>query len=173
MEREQQERPLKKPWSTPALVNYGKMTTSTQTYTSDRDAKAGFAPVDVQTALSRLAQLPIETWSYKADDPAIRHIGPMAQDFAAAFEVGEDDRHIHVVDAAGVAFAAIQALAQITEEQAGELDGLRQALGHLSAELALLHSTGDTSGHVRKAWETPTVTSYGRMTVSTRTSYEP
>jgi hypothetical protein len=55
--------------------------------------------------------LPIQSWSYRDDDPRVRHIGPMAQDFAAAFAVGDDDRHIHTVDASGVALAAIQALA--------------------------------------------------------------
>jgi hypothetical protein len=78
---------------------------------SDRDLKTGFAEVDADATLARVRELPITTWSYLEDDPAVRHIGPMAQDFAAAFAVGEDDRHIHTVDANGVALAAIQALA--------------------------------------------------------------
>jgi Chaperone of endosialidase len=78
---------------------------------SDRALKRQLAAVDVDALLARVLALPIASWSYAADDPAVRHIGPMAQDFAAAFEVGEDDRHIQAVDAAGVALAAIQALA--------------------------------------------------------------
>jgi len=31
-----------------------------------------------------------------------RHIGPMAQDFYAAFKLGTDDKHIATVDADGV-----------------------------------------------------------------------
>ena len=52
----------------------------------------------------------MQTWNLKSQDPAIRHIGPMAQDFYAAFNVGEDDKHINSVDADGVALAAIQGL---------------------------------------------------------------
>ena len=62
--------------------------------------------------LDKVAELPVSTWSYKAQGPDIRHIGPMAQDFTAAFGVGEDDRHITSVDADGVALAAIKGLDQ-------------------------------------------------------------
>jgi hypothetical protein len=78
---------------------------------SDRNLKRDLEPVDVDAVLAGVSDLPIESWSYRADDPRVRHVGPMAQDFAAAFGVGDDDRHIHTVDASGVALAAIQALA--------------------------------------------------------------
>ena len=84
---------------------------------SDRDAKEGFTPVDAPEILARLANIPIQTWSYKSQDPAIRHIGPVAQDFYAAFGVGEDERGISTVDADGVALAAIQGLYQVTQEK--------------------------------------------------------
>ncbi len=77
---------------------------------SDRALKHQFADVDIEALLAGVLSLAITSWSYKGDDPTVRHIGPMAQDFAAAFGVGEDDRHIHAVDADGIAFAAIQAL---------------------------------------------------------------
>jgi hypothetical protein len=51
----------------------------------------------------------------------VPHIGPMAQDFYAAFQVGPDDKHITMVDADGVAFAAIQGLNEIVKEQSAEL----------------------------------------------------
>jgi hypothetical protein len=79
---------------------------------SDRNAKRGFLRVDPGTILRRLAGVPLFTWSYKRQSPAIRHIGPTAQDFRAAFGVGEDARHISTVDADGVALAAIQGLYQ-------------------------------------------------------------
>jgi hypothetical protein len=86
---------------------------------SDRNAKHGFEGVDVDAVLTGVVDLPLTSWSYKEDDPGTRHLGPMAQDFAATFGVGDDDRHIHVVDANGVALAAIQALAkQLAETQA-------------------------------------------------------
>jgi hypothetical protein len=87
--------------------------------TSDRALKENFASVDPTDILQRVRELPITTWNYTADDPAVRHVGPMAQDFAALFAVGADDRHIHPLDGQGVALAAIQGLlAQIDELQA-------------------------------------------------------
>ena len=47
-------------------------------------------------------------WRELVDSPGIlwtcsefRHIGPVAEDFSAAFEVGEGDKHIATVDADG------------------------------------------------------------------------
>ncbi len=55
--------------------------------TSDRFAKENFKPIDGQEVLDRVASLPISNWNFKSD-AATRHIGPMAQDFYAAFNVG-------------------------------------------------------------------------------------
>jgi hypothetical protein len=96
--------------------------------TSDRALKHEFAEVDVDAVLARVVELPLSTWSYRADDARVRHIGPMAQDFAAAFGVGEDDRHIHVVDSSGVALAAIQALAARLAEAEARIAGLQAEL---------------------------------------------
>lgn len=90
-------------------------------------------PVDV---LNRLSSLPITTWNYKKDDPSIRHIGPMAQDFHAAFQVGDDDKHIHTVDAAGVAFASLQGLHQLYQERGKQLEALRNAVNTAEETLA-------------------------------------
>jgi hypothetical protein len=84
------------------------------TLTSDRAAKENFSPADASEILDKVASLPISRWSFKGDQN-IRHIGPVAQDFHAAFKVGEDDRHIAVVDEGGVALAAIQGLNQKLE----------------------------------------------------------
>ncbi|MDQ6915861.1 MAG: tail fiber domain-containing protein [Actinomycetota bacterium] len=102
------------------------------TLTSDRNLKEHVEPVDADAVLAGVVDLPIRSWSYRGDDPRARHIGPMAQDFAAAFGAGDDDRRIHTVDANGVALISIQALAarlaaaetQIEELQA-ELDRAR------------------------------------------------
>jgi hypothetical protein len=69
--------------------------------------------------------VPIQTWNLKTQDPAIRHVGPMAQDFYAAFGVGEDDKHINTVDADGVALAAIQGLCRLLQERTAEIVALR------------------------------------------------
>jgi hypothetical protein len=69
--------------------------------------------------------MPIATWSYKSQDVSIRHMGPMAQDFAEAFDVGEDQQHISTVDADGVALAAIQGLNSRLREKDAEIGTLK------------------------------------------------
>ena len=107
---------------------------------SDRNAKTHFAPVNPRELLDRLAQLPIQSWNYKSQSESVRHVGPTAQDFHAAFTVGEDDQHIATVDADGVALAAIQGLNQKLEEQLKakevELEALNQRLAAIEKLLA-------------------------------------
>jgi hypothetical protein len=91
---------------------------------SDRDLKENFAPLEGLTALAQLVEMPIATWNYRADDSSIRHAGPMAQDFYAAFGLGQDERHIASVDADGVALAAIQGLYALSQEQAARIETL-------------------------------------------------
>lgn len=102
---------------------------------SDAALKDSVQPVDVDGVLDRVASLPISSWSYVFDDPEVRHIGPMAQDFAAAFDVGVDNRHIHPVDASGVALAALKALAVTVDQQRSELAAMRIELDRVRAEL--------------------------------------
>jgi hypothetical protein len=102
------------------VSNLGVVTGREFRTTSDRNAKEAFAEIDPGNVLEKVASLSITTWSYK-DDPAVRHIGPVAQDFSAAFQVGADDTHIATVDADGVALAAIKGLNQKLERQNREL----------------------------------------------------
>jgi hypothetical protein len=81
---------------------------------SDRNLKTNLQPVNPQEILARVAALPIARWSY-LNNAGTTHVGPMAQDFHAAFSVGPDDRHISMVDADGVALAAIQGLNEKVE----------------------------------------------------------
>jgi trimeric autotransporter adhesin len=81
----------------------------TWTNNSDRAAKTALETVDTQAVLDALAELPITTWRYHAED-GTRHMGPMAQDFYAAFGLGADETSISTVDADGVALAAVQGL---------------------------------------------------------------
>jgi hypothetical protein len=76
---------------------------------SDRAVKMEIEPADTGAMLQSVVALPIHTWSYRSQ-PAVKHIGPMAQDFAAGFGFGDSDRMIAAVDANGVALASIQAL---------------------------------------------------------------
>ena len=105
---------------------------------SDRELKEGFEPVDGRQVLDRVATLRVTTWSYKAQGEATRHIGPVAQDFHAAFAVGEDDRHITTIDADGVALAAIQGLHSLVREKEAQLADLAARLDHKDGEIAEL-----------------------------------
>ncbi len=100
---------------------------------SNHDAKENFDLVDGRHILARLAAIPIETWNFKGQDPGIRHIGPMAQDFAAAFGVGADDKHINMIDASGVALASIQSLYELVLEKEVQISVLQQHVEELRA----------------------------------------
>ncbi|MBD2203239.1 tail fiber domain-containing protein [Calothrix sp. FACHB-1219] len=106
-------------------------------FLSDRHVKEVVAEVDVQAILLGIANLPITSWKYKNQDETIRHIGPMAQDFAAIFNCGESDRFINTVDANGVALAAIQALYQKLQAQDLEINSLSQQISEIKQHLLI------------------------------------
>jgi hypothetical protein len=112
--------------STGAYLSTG----GTWTNASDRALKADFTAVDAQAVLAKVAQLPIDEWSYKAEDGQ-RHLGPVAQDFYAAFGLGADDKHITTVDEGGVALAAIKGLNAKVEEQAQMIGGQQREIAEL------------------------------------------
>ena len=103
------------------LTNTGNLTVlGTVTPGSSREIKHGFSPVDQRAVLDRVVALPITSWEYNADQN-VRHIGPMAEDFYSAFQVGADNKGISVTDSAGVAFAAIQGLYALVAEKDAKL----------------------------------------------------
>ena len=88
---------------------------------SDRNVKENFKPVDPRAVLEKVSRLPVTEWNLISQPASIRHIGPMAQDFASSLRVGEDDRHISTSDADGVALVAIQGLNQKLESDSAAL----------------------------------------------------
>lgn len=102
---------------------------------SDRNLKENFVPVNNTALLDKVAQLPISTWNYKTEGRQIQHIGPMAQDFYAAFRVGMDDTHISTVDTTGVALAAIQGLYRLTQDQQAQLTRLKMENASLQQQV--------------------------------------
>lgn len=117
---------------------------------SDKNLKENFTVVNSKTLLENLAKIPITTWNYKTQDETIRHIGPVAQDFYAAFGVGEDNTHITTIDADGVALAAIQGLYEENQE-------LKAQVGDLEARLSALEK-GLQSGNMQPAQQTQSST---------------
>lgn len=105
---------------------------------SDRSAKNSLSPVDGREVLDLLAGLPIYSWSYAAQEPSIRHIGPLADDFHAAFGLGEDPRYISSVDADGVALAAIQTLSDDLVAEQAHIERLELENEALAARIGAL-----------------------------------
>ncbi len=141
-------------------------TSGAWTNTSDREAKANFAAVDAQEVLARLAAIPIQTWNYKSQDPSVRHIGPVAQDFYAAFGVGEDDKHISTVDADGVALAAIQELYQLLQEREAQVASLRSQVTSLRSQVASQQAEIDDLGTRLATLEQQSVTRNPQSAIS-------
>jgi hypothetical protein len=89
-------------------------------------------PVNAFQILERVAGLPISTWRYHWEAPQIRHLGPMAQDWAATFGLGVNDTTIAHVDATGVALVSIQALYQLIGELRQEVTDLHKRVSTLT-----------------------------------------
>ncbi len=104
---------------------------------SDRTRKANFADVDGEDLLARLRTVPVTTWNYKTQDATIRHMGPMAQDFHAAFGLsGTDSLLINTVDIDGVVLAGVKALEARTAALQAENTALRAEVAALRGALA-------------------------------------
>jgi hypothetical protein len=111
--------------------------------TSDRNAKENFMPVDSMDVLARVVAMPISTWNFKGADPALRAIGPTAQDFYAAFHLGNDDKSIATSNLAGVALAAIQGLYQTMRRKDEQIAAQGQAIARLTGEVAAMRAELD------------------------------
>ena len=98
---------------------------------SDRNSKQDIVAVDHLSVLDRIVALPISEWSYK-DAPNQRHIGPMAQDFHAAFGLGRNNTGISTLDTAGVALAGIKALKWQNDRLAAKTEKLAAENGKLA-----------------------------------------
>jgi hypothetical protein len=83
----------------------------------DRNRKENFRSIDGEQILEKIRTMPITEWNYKGTDPAVKYIGPVAQDFYAAFHLGgTDSLGINTLCIDGVNIAAIQALEKRTAE---------------------------------------------------------
>jgi len=88
--------------------------------TSTRAAKTNVEPVNPEAALAGVESMDVHTWEYRDDDgrgQGVRHIGPMAEAFHDAFDVGETDASINSINADGAAFAAIKGVADRLEAE--------------------------------------------------------
>jgi hypothetical protein len=110
----------------------------TITQLSSRHSKENFIAVTGSALLERLRGLDLWTWNYLGAPAADRHLGPVAEDFHAAFGLGSSERALAPSDVAGVALAASQALAEQVADRDAEILELKARLARLEAALEQL-----------------------------------
>jgi len=118
-------------------TTYISSTSAGWTTTSTRAAKTNVDPVDTREALAGVEEMEISTWEYKDEDgdgQGERHIGPMAEEFHEAFDVGDSDEHINSINADGVMFAAIQGLSERVDDARAEIAGRDERINELEDE---------------------------------------
>jgi hypothetical protein len=106
--------------------------------TSTKAAKTNIDPVDTSDVLDGVEEMEIATWEYRNEDgngAGERHIGPMAEEFHDAVDVGASDEHINAINADGVLFAAVQALSKKVEEKDDRIDELEERLTRIETQL--------------------------------------
>ena len=91
---------------------------------SDSNAKTKVTAIKPRDILSKVAKMPVTAWEYKGS-PNRRYIGPMAQDFYAAFGLGSDDKTISTLDSDGVMYAAIQGLVEELKDRDRAIEELK------------------------------------------------
>jgi hypothetical protein len=104
--------------------------------TSTRTAKEKFEELDADDVLAALARMPVTAWNYKGTEE--RHIGPVSEDFVAAFDVGTMDKDgarnntsLSHGDLAGIGLVAIQELHRQNQEQKQEISTLKAQIAEL------------------------------------------
>jgi len=115
------------------------------TFTSDKNDKENFRPVDGDEVLSKIRGLELTSWNYIGQDPQqFRHYGPVAQEFFAAF--GQDDvgtigkpTTINSGDMAGILMIAVQTL----EKRTAKVEAIKAQNEDLRAQIAELHHLVD------------------------------
>lgn len=105
---------------------------------SDRNAKHAIQALDPDTVLAKLARVPVTEWSYRGESAQSRHIGPMAQDFHAAFGLASGETRISARDMAGVNMAAIQALVERNAQLEARIAVLEARDDRVEALLAMI-----------------------------------
>jgi hypothetical protein len=105
---------------------------------SDRNLKENFTSVSPERTLDRLSALPVTRWNYIGDGAKTRHLGPMAQDFHAAFGVGSTKRRINLADANGVVMLAVQGLHRRLSRLSQQVSTLKRENRALKREVTRL-----------------------------------
>jgi len=125
---------------------------------SDRNKKENFERIDGEWILGKIKQMPITKWNYKKTNIGDKYIGPMAQDFYAAFQLnGTDSLGINSISIDGVNMAGVQALEKRTSEMKIQIQKVIQQNEFLLTEneklkkqIAGISSIDDELAEIRK-----------------------
>jgi hypothetical protein len=120
---------------------------------SSRYVKENVADVDGDDVLTKVRDIPVTTWNYIAEGKQVRHMGPFAQDFYAAFGLGTDSASIGMIDINGVNLAAIKALEERTvalKAAQTALEAKSQRLDQLEERVARLEKLLGKQSHNRR-----------------------
>jgi hypothetical protein len=129
-------------WTGARLTDSGVWSNS-----SDKHRKTAFQEIDPRAVLEKVVALPVREWRYTNESADVKHLGPVAQDFQAAFGLGQDDTSIGTVDADGVALAAIQGLNRKLRDELDRRDTENAELRKDLAELkTLVHALAEKLG---------------------------
>jgi len=114
---------------------------------SSRTIKENFKLVDSEDILQKMRTVPVNYWNIIEEKDKPPHLGPFAEDFFAAFKLGNTDKAIGHQDIDGVNFAAIKGLDERSSKQAARIEKLenenvelRRRLDQLEAMLKQLTS---------------------------------
>jgi hypothetical protein len=122
------------------------------TCSSDRSLKDNLTELDGSAVLAKLMAMPIYQWQPKNGPNAkLKHIGPMAQDFYAAFGLGDSDKSIGMQDAEGVALAAIQGLHQLMQEKDAKIDAQQREISALNERMRSVETMHGEVAELRAA----------------------
>jgi hypothetical protein len=105
------------------------------TQNSDVNTKENIQSVNTSEILAKVMNLPISVWNYKFDDAAVKHLGPMAQDFFEQFNLGHSETKIATIDTSGVALASIKELGLQLQKKESEIKSLQQENSSLKSRL--------------------------------------
>ncbi len=106
---------------------------------SSRESKTDFASINAKKLMGAISNLEFWHWRYKDAATGDIHLGPVAEDFFAAFGLGTNNKVIAPADMAGVALAAVQALQTEVAERDQKIEALELRLQALETLLNTTH----------------------------------
>ena len=105
----------------------------------DRNLKENFRDLEGEEVLDKIRNIPVTEWNYKRGDKSLKYIGPMAQDFYAAFHLmGTDSLGINSLCMDGVNMAGVKALEKRTRETNAALLTVIEENKKLKEQLSVL-----------------------------------